>query len=85
MKAVTLILKHATFLRVSTHEWSALTNAELNYQRANIDGIIKQHLKACGSEQSVEQFVGFVMNTDIGLLVFFGFSHQYLIIFLVSP
>jgi len=63
--AVTLILKHATFLRVSLLPKSALTNAELNYQRANIDVTIEQHLKACASEQSVEQFVHFIMNTDI--------------------
>jgi len=63
--AVTLILKHATFLRVSLSPKSALTNAELNYQRANIDVTIEQHLKACASEQSVGQFVHFIMNTDI--------------------
>jgi len=63
--AITLILKHATFLRISISPKSALTKAELNYQKANIDVIIKQHLKACASEQSVEQFVHFIMNTDI--------------------
>ena len=70
VKAVTLILKHATFLRASLPEKSALTTAELNYRKANIDATIQKHLEACASEQSVEQFVGFIMNTDMGLFLF---------------
>jgi hypothetical protein len=69
VKAVTLILKHATFLRISIPPKSALTNAALNYQKANIDVTIQQHLTACASKQSVEQFVGFIMSTDIGLFI----------------
>ena len=83
MKAVTLILKHATFLISLSKEPDlneALTTAELNYQKANIDVTIRQHLKACTSKPSVEQFVGFIMNTDIGLFLsyFFHLSYQYL-------
>ena len=56
---------------------SALTIAELNYQKANVDVTIQQYLAACASEQavleSVEQFVGFVMSTDIGLFCFLSF------------
>jgi len=63
--AVTLILKHATFLHISDFSESALTNVGLNYQKANVDVTIQQHLTACASEQSVEQFVGFIMSTDI--------------------
>jgi len=44
---------------------SAITNAELNYQQANVDVAIQQHLTACAGKQSVEQFVGFIMSTDI--------------------
>ena len=73
VKAVTLILKHATVLRISISAKSALANAELNYQIANIDVTIQQHLTACASEQSVEQFVGFIMSTDIGLFIFLLF------------
>jgi hypothetical protein len=73
VKAVTLILKHATFLRISISSKSALANTELNYQKANIDVIIQQHLTACASKQSVEQFVGFIMSTDIGLFIFLIF------------
>jgi hypothetical protein len=65
VKAVTLILKHATFLQISISSKSALISTELNYQKANVDVTIQQHLTACGSEQSVEQFVGFIMSTDI--------------------
>jgi len=63
--AVTLILKHATFLQISVSPKSALTKAEQHYQKANLDVIIQQHLTACASEQSIEQFVGFIMSTDI--------------------
>ena len=73
-KAVTLILKHETLLRTSMSSKSALTNAELDYQKANFDVTIQQHLTACDAGQSVlesvEQFVGFIMSTDIGLLPF---------------
>ena len=71
VKAVTLILKHATLLRTSMSAKSALTIAELNYQKANVDVTIQQHLTACAAEQSVEQFVDFVMSTDIGLFILF--------------
>ena len=68
-KAVTLILKHATFLRNSNGPQSALTYAELDYQKANIDVTIQQHLITHGPEHSVEQFAGFIMSTDIGLCI----------------
>ena len=80
LKAVTLILKHATSLRTSISAKSALANAELNYQNANIDVTIQEHITACASDQSVEQFVGFVMSTEIGLFIFFYLSHHYLVI-----
>ena len=85
MKAVTLILKHATLLLTSnlTNE-EALINVDLNYQKANIDEFIQQFLAACASELSVEQFASFVMGTDIGLLFSFSLSLQYLIVLLVS-
>ena len=66
-KAVTLILKHATFLRLSNVPESALTYAELDYQKANVDVIIQKHLITHGSEHTVEQFASFIMDTDIGL------------------
>ena len=66
-KAITLILKHATFLRLSHLPESALTYAELDYQKANIDVIIQQHLITHGSEHSVEQFTSFIMGANIGL------------------
>jgi hypothetical protein len=68
-KAVTLIFKHATFLRLSNLPESALTLADLDYQKANIDVTIQQHLITHASEHSVENFVGFIMSTDIGLCI----------------
>ena len=72
-KAVTLILKHATLLWTSMSPKSALTKADQKYQKANVDVTILQHLTACAAEQSVEQFVGFIMSTDIGLFTFLLF------------
>jgi hypothetical protein len=68
-KAVILILKHATVLRLSNLPKSALTYADLGYQRAEIDMIIQQHLITHGAEHSVEILAGFIMNTDIGLCI----------------
>jgi hypothetical protein len=70
LEAVILILKHATFLRLSnlSHE-SALTHADLDYQEANIDLKIQRHLMACSQEHSVTLFSGFIMATDIGLFI----------------
>jgi hypothetical protein len=67
-KAVILILKHATLLRHSNLPESALAYAELDYQKANIDVAIQQHLMA-SPEPSVEQFSVFIMGTDIGLFI----------------
>ena len=79
--AVTLILKHATFLCTSMSSESALASAEWNYRKANTDVTLQEHLTACASKQSIEQFVGFIMSTDISLFIFFHLSHWYLIIF----
>ena len=85
MKAVTLILKHATLLLTSNlKKKEALINVDLNYQKANIDESIQQCLTACASELSVEQFASFIMVTDIGLLYSLSLSLQYLIVLLVS-
>ena len=85
MKAVTLILKHATLLLTSNlKKEEALINVDLNYQKANIDESIQQFLTACASELSVEQFASFIMGTDIGLLFSLSLSLQYLTVLLVS-
>jgi hypothetical protein len=52
---------------------SALAKAEQKYQKANIDVTIQQHLTACAAKQSEEQFVSFIMSTDIGLFIFLPF------------
>ena len=66
MKAITLILKHATLLRTSNLPEAALTNVDLDYQRGNINESIQQYLAAHSSDVSVEQFADFVMCTEIG-------------------
>jgi hypothetical protein len=57
----------------------ALTNVELDYQKANIDESIKQYLLTTHAlglsvEQFVEQFAGFIMVTDIGLFTLLPFN-----------
>ena len=70
MKAVILILKHATFLRLSNlSPKSALTLAEQDYQETNVNSTIQQHLMASSQEHSVELFAAFIMATDIGLFI----------------
>ncbi|KAF8271919.1 hypothetical protein EI94DRAFT_1719197 [Lactarius quietus] len=63
--AIILILKHATFLWPSNKLQSALSQAEQNYQRANMDSNIQEYLKAFSSEDTVERFAGFIMATDM--------------------
>ena len=73
VKAVTLILKHATLLRTSKIPKAALAIVDLNYQRQNIDESIQQFLTAFASDVSVEQFAGFIMSTEIGLFILLPF------------
>ena len=85
MKAVTLILKHATLLLTSNlKREDALTNVDLNYQKANIDESIQQFLTSCASDVSVEQFAGFIMGTEIGVFILLSLSPQHLIFISVS-
>ena len=70
LEAVIIILKHTTFLRLSKlSSVSALRKADLHYQQANIDLKIQEHLATTHGEQSVTQFVGFIMATNIGLFI----------------
>ncbi|KAF8256907.1 hypothetical protein EI94DRAFT_1761909 [Lactarius quietus] len=62
---IILILKHAMFLRASNSAKLALSQAEQNYQGSNIHSKIQEYLKAFSSEDSVEQFAGFIMATDM--------------------
>ena len=70
VKAVILILKHATFLQLSTPLGSALTQSESDYEHANMNLIIQQHLVASSSEHTIKGFVAFIMATDIGSFIF---------------
>jgi hypothetical protein len=73
VKAVTLILKHATLLRISNLPEAALTNADLDYQRQNIDNSLDNSIQQClesyALNLSVEQFAGFIMGTEIGWFI----------------
>ncbi|KAN0140830.1 hypothetical protein V8E53_001274 [Lactarius tabidus] len=67
VEAVILILKHTTFLQLSTGTLEvALTQAELDYQESNIDLKIQEYLNAFSSgDASVVQFSGFIKATEI--------------------
>jgi hypothetical protein len=70
VKAVILILKHATSLcLLNISPESALTQTELAYQVANIDLKIEQLLAGSFQEHPVQLFAGFTMVTDIGLFI----------------
>ncbi|KAH8979665.1 hypothetical protein EDB86DRAFT_626286 [Lactarius hatsudake] len=64
--AVIIILKEATFLRLSNMSAeSALTHAEVDYREGNIDSKIRQHLTASSQEHSDESFARFIMAIDL--------------------
>ncbi|KAF8257267.1 hypothetical protein EI94DRAFT_1759526 [Lactarius quietus] len=65
VKVIILILKHAMFLRASNSAQLALFQAEKNYQGSNIHSKIQEYLKAFSPEDSVQQFAGFIMATDM--------------------
>ena len=69
VEAVILNLKHATILRLSNRSKDALALAGLDYQKANMDFKIQEHLKAFTPENSVEKFADFIMATNIGLFL----------------
>ena len=48
----------------------ALTQAESDYQKANIDLKIEEHFPGTYQEYSAEQLIGFLMSTTIGLSSF---------------
>lgn len=69
MKAIILILKHATFLRLSNMSTAetALTQAELDYQEAKMDLKVQQHLTTSSPEHAAELSAGFILTSDFGL------------------
>ena len=69
VEVVILILKHATILRLSNRPEEALILAGQDYQDANIDLKIQEHLKAFTPKDSVEKFADFIMATNIGLFI----------------
>ena len=66
--AIILIFKHAAILCLSGISAElALTQAESNYHQANIASKVQQQFTASYEEYSTEQFVDFLMDTNIGL------------------
>ena len=69
MEVVIIILKHAIILRLSNRPEQALTLAEQDYQEANIDLKIQEHLKAFTPEDSIEECADFIMAFNICLFI----------------
>ena len=64
-----LILKHAMFLHLSNNRESALTDAGLDFQKADTNLKIQDYLKAYSPEHSVEESTSFIMATDICMFI----------------
>jgi hypothetical protein len=68
IKAVIIILKHASFLLLSNlSAKSALTQAEIDYRAGNTALKIQQFLTGSPQEHTVGHFSQFIMANDIGL------------------
>ena len=66
--AIILIFKHAAILCLSGISAKlALTQVESDYQQAKIASKIEEHFIRPYQEYTIEQFMGFLMDTDIGL------------------
>ena len=84
VKAVVIILKHATQLCLSNiPPGLALTSVELGYQEANINSKIHEHLMVSSQVKPIETYADFIMATDIGWSLA-SLLHPYLIKLLVS-
>ena len=67
--AIILIFKHAAALCLSgVSAELALTQAESDFHKVNIVSKIEKHFTASFEEYSVEQFLAFLMDTNIGML-----------------
>jgi hypothetical protein len=66
--AIILILKHAASLCLSgISARRAITQAESDFQSANLASKIEEQFPGSYEEYTVEQFVHFVVDTNIGL------------------
>ncbi len=68
LKAIILIFKHATFLRHSLLQGPALIQADLDYQKADVDQKIQEYV-AASQGPSAELDKGFIMAIEIGLSI----------------
>ena len=69
--AIILILKHAATLCLSgTSARVAISQAESNFQNANMVSKIEEHFTGSYEEYTVEQFVHFIANASLGLSYF---------------
>ena len=71
-KAIVLILKHATSLRHSMGPGPALIQADLDYQKVDVDQKIRQYI-ATSQGHTVELDSAFIMAIEISssILIYF--------------
>jgi len=63
--AIILILKHAALLCLSgSSPELALTEAESNFQQANVALKIQEHFTASYQEYTTEEFINFLIDTN---------------------
>ena len=74
MEAVVLILKHATSLRLSLLPGPALIQADLDYQTADVDKKIQQHIMA-SEGHSAELDRDFIMGIEMVRLFYVFLIH----------
>jgi hypothetical protein len=65
---IIIIFKHATTLCASGYlSKAALTQAELDFQKSNVDSKVASYFTAPPQEYSSQQFVDFIMDVHVGL------------------
>jgi len=67
LEAVLLILKHATFLRLSLLPEPALIQADMDYQKADVDQKVQQHVTTSQGHSELDR--AFIMSIEIGLSI----------------
>jgi len=67
-KVLVLIFRHATSLRVSLLPGPALIQADLDYQKADVDQKIQKYVSTC-QRPSAKLDKAFIMGIEIGLSI----------------
>jgi hypothetical protein len=83
LEVVVLILRHATSPRLSLLPGPALIQANLDYEKSDVDQKIQQYVGA-SQEHSAELDKAFILSIEIGMSILFGPFKSYKISFPIS-